>query len=389
LALDAGAVYVFSHDSMTLTWSQQAYIKPSNTVAGANFGRAVSLSDGGFTLAVPGYVFTRTGTTWVQQDTITGGTAVSLSGDGNTVATGTSDTFGPGAVNVSTRSGADWNLQATIGASNPDIGDAFGGAISLSDDGNTLAVGAKREKSNATGINGNQTDNSLIEAGAAYVFTRSGATWGQQAYIKASNTDGGIIGASGDWFGSSVSLSGDGNTLAVGAMYEDSGATGIDGNQADNSILDPGAVYVFTRTGTVWTQQAYVKASNTGRDDWFGGSVGLNYDGDTLAIGALEEDSSATGIGGDQTDNSTLNAGAVYVFMRSGTTWAQQAYVKASSVGRDELGASRTGNKVGLSISDDGDTLAAGALEEDSNATGISGNQADNSAVASGAVYLY
>ena len=96
-----------------------------------------------------------------------------------------------------------------------------------------------------------------------YVFTRRGTAWTQQAYIKASNTgEAGTDGnfGDGDQFGFSVSLSDDGNTLAVGANAEDSNATGINGNQDDNSMQSAGAVYVFVRTGTTWTQQAYVKA---------------------------------------------------------------------------------------------------------------------------------
>ena len=114
---------------------------------------------------------------------------------------------------VFTRSGTSWSQQAFIKASNTGIGDFFGSSVSLSDDGNTLAVGAPHEDSNATGVNGDQTDNSVAFAGAVYAFTRSGSTWSQQAYIKASNTA-----RASDHFGNAVSLSGDGNTLAVGAQ---------------------------------------------------------------------------------------------------------------------------------------------------------------------------
>jgi len=132
--------------------------------------------------------------------------------------------------------------------------------------------------------------------------------WTQQAYVKASNTD------AGDRFGWSVALSGDGSTLAIGARWEDSNATGIDGDQADNSASFAGAVYVFVRDELdIWTQQAYVKASNTDADDEFGHSVALSGDGSTLAVGAYLEASNATGIDGDQADN-TAFAGAVYLY---------------------------------------------------------------------------
>ena len=144
----------------------------------------------------------------------------------------------------------------------------------------------RREDSNATGIDGNQADNSASHAGAVYVFTRSAGAWSQQAYVKASNTD------ADDAFSWSVSLSGDGNTLAVGARWEDSNATGIDGNQADNSAFESGAVYVFhAQRRVAWSQQAYVKASNTDGFDQFGGGdrgLSLSGDGNTLAVGCLE-----------------------------------------------------------------------------------------------------
>ena len=127
-----------------------------------------------------------------------------------------------------------------------------------------------------------------------------------EAYVKASNT------GTGDGFGSSVAV--DGNTLVVGAPSEDSNATGINGNQANNSASGSGAVYVFTRSNGVWTQQAYLKASNTGVQDHFGTSVALS--GETLAVGAPDEDSNAMGINGNQSDNSAENSGAVYIFTR-------------------------------------------------------------------------
>jgi hypothetical protein len=135
-------------------------------------------------------------------------------------------------------------------ASNTDSLDNFGGSVSLSGDGNTLAVGAPGEASAATGIDGDQSDNSATYAGAVYLFYRSGDASVQQAYVKASNTkDTGFcistICGLNDTLGSSVSLSGDGNTLAVGAQNEFSAATGIDGDQSDNSVSRAGAVYLY------------------------------------------------------------------------------------------------------------------------------------------------
>jgi FG-GAP repeat protein len=187
-------------------------------------------------------------------------------------------------------------------------------------------------------------------------------------------------------FGDAVALSGDGNTLAVGARGESRAAAGINGDQANTSAVNSGAVYVFTRQGNRWVQQAYLKASNAGSNDQFGSLVALSADGNTLAVSAYLEDSRATGINGDQGDNSMEQSGAVYVFARTGAVWSQQAYLKASNTGEaddgDQFGFS-------LALSDDGNTLAAGAISEDSADARINGNQADNSASSAGAVYVF
>src|SRR5207253_11004267 len=112
-------------------------------------------------------------------------------------------------------------------SSNSDAGDQFGWAVTLSDDGNVMVVGAPTEQSNARGVNGNQADNSSANAGAAYVFTRSGSTWSQQAYLKGAQTD------AGDLFGFAVDLSADGATLAVSGSDDDGGSAGLNGNAAD------------------------------------------------------------------------------------------------------------------------------------------------------------
>ncbi|MCX4246383.1 hypothetical protein [Paraliomyxa miuraensis] len=337
------------------------------------------------------------------------GVSVTLSGDGNTLAVGAyledsnangvnpgpaaeadDSASNSGAVYVFTRDGmGSWSQQAYLKASNTDANDRFGVSVALSGDGNTLAVGAYLEDSNANGVNPGpaaEADDSAGSAGAVYVFTRDGmGSWSQQAYLKASNT-----GAS-DQFGWSVALSEDGNTLAVGTDGESSNANGVNPGpaaEADDSASGSGAVYVFTRDGMgTWSQQAYLKASNTGSVDFFGTSVALSADGSTLAVGARQEDSNANGVNpgpAAEANNSANNAGAVYVFSRDGMgSWSQHAYLKASNTGQsDYFGFS-------VALSGDGNTLAVGAEQEDSNANGVAGNQANNSASGSGATYLY
>jgi hypothetical protein len=140
------------------------------------------------------------------------------------------------------------------------------------------------------------------------VFIRSGGTWTQQAFIKASNP------GKEDWFGSRLDLSGDGDTLVITAQLEDSAAQGINGKQDNDAAQEAGAVYLFTRTGTSWTQRAYIKSSNNEAFDEFGSAVAASRDGRTFAIGARGEDSSAKGINGNQSDNSMKESGAAYLF---------------------------------------------------------------------------
>ena len=236
-----------------------------------------------------------------------------------------------------------------IKASNTGASDAFGHSVALSADGLTLAVGAIWEASAAFDGGVVQSDDSAPGAGAVYVFNRTGWMWTQQAFLKARSRD------ARDYFGVSVALSADGDTLAVGAYEEDSSARGVDGDQSSNATPGAGAAYVFTRSGETWAEQAYLKASNAGAHDYFGYSVALSPGGDTLAVGAYGEDSSAKGVGGDQANDDSENSGAAYVFIRTRATWTQQAYLKAS----DASFHGYFGDAVALSR--DGSLLAVGA----------------------------
>jgi len=374
-----GIVVPIEAQSPAVQLRQTAYVKASNPHAGDHFG------NGGTLL----------------------GDSVAISGDGNTLAVGApnessgakgingnqNDTsvYSAGAVYVYTRRNgtSPWTQQAYVKASTAQAGAEFGHVVVLSADGNTMAVSAYFEASNARGIDGNQDDTSIPQAGAVYVFTRRGTTWAQQAYVKASNSgEAGTEGnfGDGDQFGFSLSLSDDGNTMAVGANTEDSNATGINGNQTDNSMQSSGAVYVFARTGTTWTQQAYVKAANTAPNVQFGYAVALSADGSTLAASSFDEGGGSRAINGayDRTRNGT---GAVYMFVRAGGTWTQQAYLKASNgENGDSMGVS-------VSISDDGNTVAAGSLDEDCLVTGVNPIQpCDNDVkddTSAGAAYVF
>jgi hypothetical protein len=318
------------------------------------------------------------------------GNSIAMSADGNTMAVGApyesggsrgvdgdqndNSAYASGAVYIFVRQGGSWTQQAYIKASNTDQSDHFGASVSLSRDGNTLAVAAPWESSATSGVNGNQNDNSLRQAGAVYVFLRAGGTWTQQAYVKASNAGRageGEMPGDGDQFGYSVGLSGDGNTLAVGAISEDSAAQQVNGDQKDDTQQSSGAVYVFGRSGTSWAQQAYLKGSHLQAGDMLGFAVALSLDGSTLVASAFDERGSGRTINGPR-DNTAGGAGALYVFTRRGGAWAQEAYIKGSRTeATDQLGYA-------VAISDDGNTIAAGAGDEDCLTPGVNPPGCDN-----------
>lgn len=420
---NSGAVYVFRRTASG--WTQEAFIKASNTGAGDRFGVAVSLSADGSRLAVgadnedsasgadqadntasnsgAAYVFSRSGTTWAQDayvkatspgaDDAFGG-AVSLSADGTYLAVGaaTEDSnatgvAGDAANNSAPSSGAVyvfafsavggvWNEQAYVKAFNTGAGDQFGSVVSLSADGAYLAVAARYEDSNEVDVGGIGSSDAAPDSGAAYVFSRAGTAWSQHAYVKASNTD------PNDQFGASLALSSDGLRLVVGAINEGSPSRLIGGAETNGGDTN-GAAYVFVRSGTFWTQEEYLKASNSDNRDRFGWAVAIAGDGSRVAVGAPYDASSATGIGIASANNDVGSAGAAYVFVRSASAWAEEAYVKATNpdVG-DTFG-------VVLALSGDGVHLAVYAPGEASSATGINGNQANNGSTAAGAVYAY
>jgi hypothetical protein len=328
--------------------AQQAYVKSFNPESADAFGWSVAVSGNTVVIGAP------------EEDS----SARGVNGNASDNSAPTS-----GAAYVFVRSGTNWTQQAYLKASNADAADRFGYAVAIS--GDTIVVGAYGESSSATGVNGNETDNSASASGAAYVFVRDGTNWTQQAYLKASNT------GRDDRFGYRVAVSGD--TAAVSSYQEDSNAVGVNGAQTNDVATDSGAVYVFVRSGTNWTQEAYLKASNTQFGDIFGRSVAVS--GDTIVVGAPREDSRATGVNGDQADNGLSDSGAAYVFVRSGTNWAQQAYLKASNTGASD--------DFGFRVAVVDNTLLVGAWTEDSSATGVNGNQNDNSAPGSGAVYVF
>ena len=379
------------------------YFKASNTDSDDRFGYSLALSNDGSTLAVGAYY----------ED----GSATSVITDGSET-NDTGSTLNSGAVYLFSNSSGTWTKTAYVKASNAAVSNDFGRSVALNSDGSMLAVGAPYQNIGAT------------SSGAVYLFSNSSSSWTQTAYLKASN-----IGTT-DTFGYSVALSRDGSTLAVGAYQEDNAATGVitNGSESTDSgtATDSGAVYLFRNSSGSWAQTAYIKASNTSAQDYFGYSVALSSDGSTLAVGAYGQDGSATdsgavylfstspgslaqtdylkasnasaqdyfgysialssdgstlAVGAYGQDDSATDSGAVYLFSNSSSSWTQTDYLKATNIGAgDRFGYS-------LALSGDNNSLAVGAYLEDNSATGVitDGSETSNagSATDSGAVYLF
>lgn len=324
-----GAVWVFTRSNGV--WSQQGSKLVGTDSTFADQGRSVAISADGNTAFVGGWgddansgaawVFTRSGGVWSQQGSKLVGTgattnahegwSAAISGDGNTAIVGANNDNGSaGAVWVYTRSNGVWSQQGNKLVGTGAAGAAHqGSSVAVSGDGNTAVVGGPLDNSNA---------------GAAWLFTRSNGVWSQGAKLVG----GGEAGAA--HFGQSVAISADGNTAIVGGLTDNSNA---------------GAAWVFTRSGGVWSQQGN-KLVGTG-------AAGAATQGTAVSISG---DGNTAVVGGDQ-DNSA--AGAVWVFTRSGSAWSQ---LGNKLVGTNASGPAAQG--ASAAISADGATVVVGGPED-------------------------
>ena len=341
---DAGSAYVFVRDGAL--WTQQAKLSAGDAAAYDYFGSAVALAGDTALVGARGdaksagsdagsaYVFTRDGSTWVQQAKLTAadaaegdrfGAAVALAGDtaligawGDDTAAGTN----AGSAYAFVRSGTGWSQQAKLSAGDAEADDNFGNAVALS--GDTALIGAWGDDTAAA-----------MHAGSAYVFVRSETTWVQQA--KLSRTEA----AGDDNFGSAVALAGD--TALIGTWKDDT-----------LTAQDAGSAYVFVRAAGVWVQQAKLTTSDAAADDRFGASVALS---DTTAL-----------VGANGCDTTAgMHAGASYIFRRDGTAWAQQAKLTANDAAQWD--------KLGFAVAISGDTALVGA-PDDATASGSNAGSA-------------
>ncbi len=378
---DGSQRYSFAISQQSLQqFAEQGYIKDPSGRQNSEFGTAVAIS--GDHMAVLGRseenrvsLYRRNGGQW-SLETVLQVPGDSLDLDRNLLAIGDESAdgrdfegLGFGAVHVYRYESGGWNFVDMLQAASPGEADQFGHAVAVY--GDTVVVGAPGENSSATGINGNANDESALDAGAVYVFVEQSGQWQQQAYLKGAATNGG------DKFGTSVDLLSD--RLAVGAIGEESGSSGNSANQNDESLFAAGAAYIFQRNQGGWSQTGYIKPEVPGSSDLFGTTVALGSE--WLAVGAPGEDSAATGLDGDASDNSLIGSGAVYVFGQQAGLWQQQAYLKASN--------SNDSDGFGSALAMQGNTLIAGASGEDSNARGVNGDQQNNLSNNAGAVYVF
>ena len=334
-----GAVYIFTKE--TDEWTQKARLEAPNSDNDDFFGSAVAISQETIVIGASGESSNYSG--------VLNGPSSGGFDDGSHDSSG--------AAYVFVKNGLEWEQQAYLKASNPDPNSFFGMAVDIDKD--TIVVGALWENYSSQGLYNGEgylgyRDGGHDSSGSAYVFVRNGSTWSQQAYLKSSNSD------AGDNFGRSVAIWG--NTIVVGAPAEDSA-----GSKDDNSSPQSGAVYVFTREGNNWSEQAYLKAENIYSGIHFG--MAADIDNNMIAVGAPYE-------------NSTFaRSGKVYIFTYNETNWSQSTTSKAPNPNVDDF--------FGVSVDLKKGCLLVGATGEDSNATGIGGNQLDDSYSISGAAYLF
>lgn len=362
---NVGAVYIFTRSAGT--WSQDAYVKPIFSTLHAFAQTSVALRFG---------------------------ESLALSGDGKTLAVGTTQDFigRSGVFNFSSTS----SLECLV--------------FYPSSSSSTSSTSSSSSSSSSSTSSASSSYRGGSGSGAVYTFRLGENGWQEESHVKASNAQ------QNDNFGVSVALSADGNTMVVGAVGEDSQAQGVNGDQSDNTcyyinrdslyVIDPackdagsyvnyginnGAAYVFSRTDSAWAQEAYLKPASTFIATQFGSNVDVSGDGNTVAIGAVGETNGSVDISNrDNIDSAKVqelvkevNSGSTYVYSRNGSTWAQQARLKPSTITLGgEFGSS-------VSLSHDGNILAIGSFRENSYATGINGDEGDTSKEDSGAVFVF
>jgi len=369
---NAGAAYIFHYNSSTSTWAEQQQIVASDREENDKFGNSVSISGDNAIVGAYGedqdaadantlsnagsaYLFYYDGSDWTQEQKIVAldrglgdyfGYSVAISGN-HAIVGAPYEEVDAGSAYIFDYDGSTWTQEQKILLFYSDRGENenFGRSISIS--GDYAIVGVPYKDEDVAGAN------TLTDAGAAYIFHYEGSTWIGQQKIVAS--DRGL----GDYFGSSVAISGD--YAIVVARAEDEDAAG------GNTVTDAGSAYIFHYDGFTWTEQQKIVASDRGSGDYFGYSVAIS--GDYAIVGARAEDEDAAG------GNTVTNAGSAYIFHYDGSTWTQEQ--KVVSLDRNEW------TYFGSAVAISGDNAIVGAEWEDEDAAG--GNTLSDA----GAAYIF
>jgi hypothetical protein len=404
--IPVGAVFVYAHSD---GWRREVTLKPLEVQPQMGFGAAVALAGDTLVVGAPGesgpemkadmagaaYVFVKGADGWSQQAYLKAADAAVGDQFGSSVAISTSTTpagmtttliavGAPGAARPasSARAGAVYVFSRTIGPgvapawiqhaspkpANPKAGNEFGASVALT--GDNLMVGAPFEDGGATGVNPGATGSSAADSGAVFLFTRSGTMWPQSGYIKAPTASNLVN------FGMRLAIAG--QYLAVSSPRDGAGVrepSGVIGPPRGNS----GAVNIYQRNGNGWIHQTTIKASNAHEADQFGFALALSPT--TLVVGAPFEDTDGAGVVDPTINHTALDSGATYVFRIINGHWTELVRLKAPNA--------EAGDNFGNAVATDGDFVAAGAEGESSGERTIDGNQGDNSAPGSGAVYVY
>lgn len=404
--IHSGAVYIY--ELINGTWAQTHFLASSDPNANDLFGHSLSFNKKANTLVVgaPGYtlnvnhpslapslnagaayVFKLNKNKWQQSASFyvpkmnsidapeydKFGYSVSLSDDGNTLSVGSP---GQHSFNEYNNAGAVYMYRYTSKWSAPVMlksphGASFGEIVSISGDGRVLAVSSHGE--------GDMTeDQSPLDSGAAYVFGLDIDTniWSEKARLKASNPGERM------YFGSSLSLSADGTTLAIGSEFEKSTTTEPDNTQGINI----GAAYIFHFDDPQWTQQAYLKPTVMKNFMNFAHALSLSDDGAQLIVGAIGDNKRGVGIYADGTllnTTSKYEIGGAFYFEKAGDTWTQKAYLKPKEI--DEAGLQTNNDYFGarVMLSGNGAVLAISDPDEDGD------KECSKDLTSSGAVYIY
>jgi hypothetical protein len=316
-----------------IAWHEKQKLLASDGAAGDKFSYSVSISGDSAIVGAhidndngdwsgSAYIFKFDGTNWIQQAKLLAsdgaaddyfGYSVSISGDLAIVsAPGNDDKgSGSGSVYIFKRNGTSWIQQAKLTASDGAPYEWFGWSVSIS--GDTAIVGAHYD------------DDSGSNSGSAYIFKWDGTNWIQQAKLLASD------GAANDWFGWSVSISGN---LAIAGAYGD-----------DDNGIESGSAYIFKWDGANWIEQAKLLTSDGTAGDEFGYSVSISSN---VAIAGAHLD-----------DDNGTDCGSAYIFKWNGTSWVEQAKLLASDGAADDC--------FGCSVSVSGDAAIVGAHYDDDN----------------------